>query len=123
MHSLIAMSVLPYLEQFVQAYSGHMTHRSCFVGIYGVWCVGVYVCLFSASCVSVVCFLPSLCMRRVLCVHVMQALKYGKFSTSSDVWSFGCVLYEMWSLGKTPMANVETSEVGSEEERGRGGRV
>jgi serine/threonine protein kinase len=31
-----------------------------------------------------------------------QALYYQKYSTASDVWSFGCVMYEIWSLGHTP---------------------
>ena len=31
-----------------------------------------------------------------------QALHYKKYSTASDVWSFGCVMYEIWSLGHKP---------------------
>eukprot|EP00731_Ephydatia_muelleri_P029405 Em0020g1049a len=31
-----------------------------------------------------------------------QALHYKKYSTASDVWSFGCVLFEIWSLGEKP---------------------
>jgi serine/threonine protein kinase len=40
-----------------------------------------------------------------------ESLLYNKFSTASDVWSFGCVLYEIWSLGTKPFANVKNDEV------------
>ena len=41
-----------------------------------------------------------------------DALHYKKYSTASDVWSFGCVIYEIWSLGHKPFegyTNVQVS--------------
>ena len=36
-----------------------------------------------------------------------EALHYKKYSTASDVWSFGMVMYEIWSLGSIPFTNIE----------------
>ncbi len=45
-------------------------------------------------------------------MHVLpQAIHYKKYSTASDVWSFGCVMYEIWSLGHKPFENCSNSEV------------
>ena len=40
-----------------------------------------------------------------------EALIYRKYSTASDVWSYGCVLYEIWSLGCKPYESVLNQEV------------
>ena len=40
-----------------------------------------------------------------------EALSYKKYSTASDVWSFGMVMYEIWSLGMKPFNNLTNIEV------------
>ena len=41
-----------------------------------------------------------------------EAIHYKKYSTASDVWAYGCLLYEIWSVGHKPfegMKNVTVS--------------
>ena len=40
-----------------------------------------------------------------------EALHYKKYSTASDVWSFGMVMYEIWSLGMKPFHNLSNIQV------------
>ena len=41
----------------------------------------------------------------------VQAIFYKKYSIKSDVWSFGCVMYEIWSLGYKPFEDIDGREV------------
>ena len=47
-------------------------------------------------------------------ISCFQALLYKTYTTASDVWSYGILLYEMWSLGHKPYEEFDNSEVGAE---------
>uniref|UniRef100_A0A8C9WDL4 Tyrosine-protein kinase n=1 Tax=Scleropages formosus TaxID=113540 RepID=A0A8C9WDL4_SCLFO len=47
-----------------------------------------------------------------------EALNYARYSTESDVWSFGVVLWETFSRGTTPYTTMTNQQTRDEVERG-----
>lgn len=47
-----------------------------------------------------------------------EALKHGKFSSKSDAWSFGVLLWEVFSYGRAPYPKMSLKEVSEAVEKG-----
>ncbi|XP_074773066.1 tyrosine-protein kinase Fes/Fps isoform X2 [Athene noctua] len=47
-----------------------------------------------------------------------EALNYGRYSSESDVWSFGILLWEAFSLGAVPYANLNNQQTREAVEQG-----
>ena len=47
-----------------------------------------------------------------LSILFVQALVHKRYATSSDVWSYGMLLFEIWSLGQKPFPALTPKEVG-----------
>ncbi|KAG7482369.1 tyrosine-protein kinase Fes Fps [Solea senegalensis] len=47
-----------------------------------------------------------------------EALNYGRYTTESDVWSFGIFLWETFSMGMTPYTSMSNQQTRDEVEKG-----
>ena len=49
--------------------------------------------------------------RIPLCWTAPEAVLYKRYTSKSDVWSYGMVMYEIWSLGHKPFEDMSVDEV------------
>ena len=53
----------------------------------------------------------SVIISLIIQVFYFQALFFKKYTTSSDVWSYGMLMYEIWSVGERPFPTLNIPDV------------
>lgn len=70
-------------------------------------------CIWLASYTMHLVFCLQVGGRTMLPIRWMppESIMYRKFTTESDIWSFGVVLWEIFTYGKQPWYQLSNSEV------------
>ena len=63
------------------------------------------------------CYVSNVKMIVSSCI-APEALLYMKYSVASDLWSYGCVLYEIWSMAQIPFKGMANETIIEDIEKG-----